>query len=154
MDSNTGNSPWSRQFPSTLKIIDGPQYMYFIICILLGVLFPQIIGAEWRHKLMQVSINIGPGSGLVDGSTPLPKQRLLIISEVLWHSPEGNCIGNTQDTYPWYEFENYLFKIMGTSPTGQWVQLLYGTIIMIWYNKTWYCIHYRTSLTKIELGHT
>ena len=33
----------------------------------------------------------------------------LIISEVLWHSTEGNFTGNSQDTNPWYEFENYQF---------------------------------------------
>ena len=35
----------------------------------------------------------------------------LIISEVFWHSPEGNFTGNAQDVYPWYEFENYSLKI-------------------------------------------
>ena len=28
----------------------------------------------------------------------------LIISEILWHSPEANFIRNAQDNYPWYEF--------------------------------------------------
>ena len=28
-----------------------------------------------------------------------------------WHSPEGNIPGNAHDIYPWYEFENYQFKI-------------------------------------------
>ena len=31
----------------------------------------------------------------------------LIISEVLWHCPEGNFTGSAQDIYPCYEFENY-----------------------------------------------
>ena len=31
----------------------------------------------------------------------------VIISEVLWHSCEGYFVGNAQDIYPWYEFENY-----------------------------------------------
>ena len=29
----------------------------------------------------------------------------ITISEVLWHSPEGNFTGNAQDIYLWYEFE-------------------------------------------------
>ena len=45
-------------------------------------------------------------------------QCWLIISEVLWHSPEGNFIGNYQDIYSRYEFENYLFTITATSPKG------------------------------------
>ena len=48
-------------------------------------------------------------------------QCLLIISEVLWHSPEGNVTINAQDIYPCYELENYWSKIMATFPRGQWV---------------------------------
>ena len=33
-------------------------------------------------------------------------QCWLIISEVLWHSPEGNFTGNAPDIYNWYDFEN------------------------------------------------
>ena len=32
-------------------------------------------------------------------------QCWLIISEVLWHSPDGNFTWNAQDIYPWREFE-------------------------------------------------
>ena len=32
-------------------------------------------------------------------------QFWLILSEDLWHSPEGNFTGNAQDVYPWYEFK-------------------------------------------------
>ena len=45
----------------------------------------------------------------------------LLNSEVLWHSPEGSFTGNAQDIYPWYEIENYWFKITVPSPRGQWV---------------------------------
>ena len=34
-------------------------------------------------------------------------QCWLIISEVLWHSPEGNFRGNAHDICPWYKFQNY-----------------------------------------------
>ena len=42
-------------------------------------------------------------------------QCWLTISEVLGHSPEGNFTGNAEDIYPWYEFENCLFKITAES---------------------------------------
>ena len=50
-------------------------------------------------------------------------QCWLIISEDLWHSLEDNSIGNAQEIYPWYEFENWILKITATSPRGQWVKL-------------------------------
>ena len=46
-------------------------------------------------------------------------QCWLIISEALWHSPQGNFTGNAQDIYPWYEFENYQLKFTSTSLRGQ-----------------------------------
>ena len=48
-------------------------------------------------------------------------QCWLIFSEILWRSHKGNFRGNIQESYPWYEFENYQFKIAATSPRGQWV---------------------------------
>ena len=48
-------------------------------------------------------------------------QCWLIISEVMWHSPEGNSTVNAQDIYPWYEFEYCKFNITVTFPIGQWV---------------------------------
>ena len=35
---------------------------------------------------------------LSDGTKPLLNQSWLVISEVVWHSPEGNLTGNSQDT--------------------------------------------------------
>ena len=49
-------------------------------------------------------------------------QSWLIIMEVLWYSLEGNFIGDTQDIYPWYEFENYKFETTVISPWRQWVK--------------------------------
>ena len=48
-------------------------------------------------------------------------QCWLIISEVLWHSPRANFTGNAQAIYPWYKFENYLFKITAAFPRDQWL---------------------------------
>ena len=43
-------------------------------------------------------------------------QCRLNISDVLWHSPEGNFTRNVQVIYPRYGFENYQFKITAASP--------------------------------------
>ena len=51
-------------------------------------------------------------------------QFWLIISEVLWHSPEENLTGNIQCIYLWYQFENNLFKNTAASLRGQWVNSL------------------------------
>ena len=69
------------------------------------------------------------------------KHYWLIISEVLWHSPEGiftgnargnasdmwhshesNFTGNAPDICVGYEFKNNLFKITSTPPRGQWAE--------------------------------
>ena len=59
--------------------------------------------AVWQHrsgsKLAQVMAwcLIAPSHYL--------NQCWLIISKVLWQSPESNFTGNVQDIYPWYKFE-------------------------------------------------
>ena len=40
---------------------------------------------------------------------------------ILWQSPESNFLGIGQDINSYIEFENYTFKIIFTSPGGQWV---------------------------------
>ena len=46
-----------------------------------------------------------------------------LISEVLWNSPESNFIVSAQDAILYLKIENYIFKIIATSPSGQWVKL-------------------------------
>ena len=46
------------------------------------------------------------------------------ISEVLWHSAESKFTGNDQVTIRYNKFENYTFKIIATSPRGQWVNVI------------------------------
>ena len=46
-----------------------------------------------------ILVSIGSGDGLLPDVTKL--------SEVLQHFSEGNFTENDQDTYLWYEFENY-----------------------------------------------
>ena len=45
-------------------------------------------------------------------------QCWLIISEVFWHSPEGNFIGNAQDIYLWHTFEKLIIE--GYSHSSHW----------------------------------
>ena len=53
-----------------------------------------------------------------------------INSEALWHSPEVSFIGNTLGFHPWYEFDNYWFKVTAASPRCQWVNRCF--FIQIW----------------------
>ena len=49
-------------------------------------------------------------------------QHWITISKVLCHSTTVNSMGNTVlHIHPWYEFENYEFKITATSPRDQQV---------------------------------
>ena len=43
------------------------------------------------------------------------------MREVLWSSPESSIIASAQATILYNEFENDIFKIIATSPVGQWV---------------------------------
>ena len=45
-------------------------------------------------------------------------QYWLIISEDLWHSPDGNFTGNDQDVYTWYEFEINNLRLHPHLPGG------------------------------------
>ena len=68
--------------------------------------------------------NIGSGNGLLpDGTKPLSNQCWLIITEVLWHSPESNLTENAQTIILWIDFDNHTFKIIATSPRGQRVKI-------------------------------
>ena len=48
-------------------------------------------------------------------------QCWLIMNLVLWHPPENNFIGISQNINLKNEFETYNFKIIPTSPSGQWL---------------------------------
>ena len=71
--------------------------------------------AQWCH----MASNTGLGHGLLpDGSKPLPEPTLTNHQCGL----VGIFTGNAKDNYPWYEFENYQFRITDTSPWDQWVK--------------------------------
>ena len=93
---------------------------------------------EWSHYLSLINFNSlwpsdaiwreGSGSTLVQvmaccltAPSHYLNQCRLMISEVLWHSPDSNFTENTQDIYHWNEFESYYFETVITSPRGQWV---------------------------------
>ena len=78
--------------------------------------------AIWRHRT---------GSTLVQAMAcclTAPSHYLnqcwLIISEVLWHSPDSNFTENASDIYRWNDFEIYWFETVVKSPRGQWVNLV------------------------------
>ena len=94
---------------------------------------------EWSHYLSLINFNSlwpsdaiwreGSRSTLVQvmaccltTSSHYLNQCRLMISEVLWHSPDSNFTENTQDIYHWNEFESYHFETVITSPRGQWVK--------------------------------
>ena len=81
-------------------------------------------------------------------------QCWLIIGEVLWNSPEHNFTKNPQTTCPWYEFENYQFKITPTSPRGQWVILGQFQIIhhsISFHNFNWIWTFWRLQIILLAL---
>ena len=56
----------------------------------------------------RIQVNIGLGNSLLPDSTkPYFNQCWLMISEVLWYSPDSNFTANTSDIYRWNEFEIY-----------------------------------------------
>ena len=50
-----------------------------------------------------------PHKGLVTRKM-FPFDDIIMICEVLWHSPKGIFTGNNQDIYPWYKFEIFMTK--------------------------------------------
>ena len=53
-------------------------------------------------------VNIHLGNGLwLDGTKPLPEPMLTNHPWGIIEFTQGQSLGNTQDIYPWYVFENY-----------------------------------------------
>ena len=75
----------------------------------------------WRHRSRSTLAQV------ITCCLMIPSHHLnqcwFIISTVLWHSLEGSFSGNAQDISPWYQFENYEFKITVLSSRGQWVNI-------------------------------
>ena len=61
--------------------------------------------AIWRHRSGSTLVQVM--AWCLTAPSHYLNQCWLIISEVLWHSTEGNFTWNAQDIYPWHEFENY-----------------------------------------------
>ena len=47
---------------------------------------------------------------------------IVIISQVLWHSPEINFTGSAEATILYFEFENHTSEITAKSSRDQWVK--------------------------------
>ena len=55
------------------------------------------------------------------GTKSLLEPMLTYHQWFLGHLLDGNFPGNAANIYDWYEFENYYFFIIATSPKDQWV---------------------------------
>ena len=77
--------------------------------------------AIWWHRSGPTLVQVMPCC--LTAPSHYPNQYWLTISELFWHSPEGNFTGNAQDIYPWYEFEKYEFKITAASQRGQEINI-------------------------------
>ena len=70
--------------------------------------------AIWRHRSMSILAQVMacclmPPSHYLD-------QCWLMVSEVLWQSPDSNFTENTKDIYLWNEFEIYSFETVVKTP--------------------------------------
>ena len=88
------NSEWYQLFVTVVIYTNSQYFLLWFTPVM------RYHGKESFHKWRVMpydSIWVNTGSGNVD----------CIISEVLWHSDEGNFTGNAPDIYPRHEFENY-----------------------------------------------
>ena len=89
--------------------------------------------AIWWHRFCSILAQV-MACCLVAPSHYL-NQCWVVISGVLWYSPEGNFRGNAQDNYSWYEFPNYKLKITAAPPKVQGVNSL-GPSDAIWRQRS------------------
>ena len=75
----------------------------------------------WSQANKKVSIGTVMACCLTTPSH-YPKQCWIFVSEVLWHLHKSNFTVSVQSTILYNEFQNHTFKIITTSPRGQWVK--------------------------------
>ena len=96
----------------------------------------------------------------------------LILSKILWHSPESNFSWKAQEIFRSHEFENYWFKIISVassghqcinSPQGRFItrsrwrakgtscQFLWGKTLKLWEFTASWCK--QVSLTQVKHYH-
>ena len=93
----------------------------------------QLRNEKWRSIFVNVYNSLWPsdsvwwhwpGSTLAQVMAWLSEPMLPSINQVLWHSPEGNFTGNTQDIYPWYELKmtnlNLQVHLPGSNELKAW----------------------------------
>ena len=76
----------------------------------------------WQHRIESILAQVM--ACCLTAPSHFLNQCWVLISEILWHPPEGDFVVNTQTIYPWYKFENYLSKMTATSPMCQWVKAI------------------------------
>ena len=75
---------------------------------------------QWHHIGTHIWVNMSSGNGLMpDDTKPLCNSVFINCKGYLVIFTFGQY---AEETHPWYEFQNYLFKITDTSPIGQWVK--------------------------------
>ena len=82
--------------------------------MLLNSLWPS--DAIWRHWTWSTLVQVM--AWCLMAPSHYLNQCWLIISEVLWHSPERNFTENAPDIYPWYGLENHQFQITAMGWAG------------------------------------
>ena len=70
--------------------------------------------AIWRHRSGSTLAKVM--ACYLTAPSHYLNQCWLLISEVLWHSPESNFTASAQTTLLYSEFEDYTFKINATFP--------------------------------------
>ena len=99
---------------------------------IIGSLWGESVGDRSSHMMSNgnafIYIDIWHGvfifswTGTWKAPSHYQKQRLLLISQILWHSQESNSTASTQVDILNYNFGNYTFKIIVASLCGQWVK--------------------------------
>ena len=93
-----------------------PTY-YLLNCLSLNCLWPNNNIWYWRFWSTLVQVM----TCCLTAPSHYLYQCWLIFNEVLWHSLEGNYTGDTQQIYPWYVFEIYLWvKTHSINTPNRW----------------------------------
>ena len=79
-------------------------------------------------------------------------QCWLIMNLMLWHPPQNNFIGISQNINSINEFVNYNFKIIATFPRGQWVKRAFHPGCR--YCNSWCSSSNEVTTTHLKIGHS
>ena len=85
------------------------------------------INTSWLGDVLWWQISESTSACCLRATNHYLNQYWLLISEVLWHSPESNFTASTQATVLYHEIENYTSRIAATSPRVLCVYLYWVT---------------------------